>query len=64
MRSALLLCCLPVRVTLTDRQPDTVIHPTETWETAKLPLTRGDDFRVDERFYVTAKNVAGAASTP
>jgi aminopeptidase N len=55
---------MPVRVTLTDRQPYTLIHPTETWQTVKLHLKRAGDFRVDERFYVTAKNAADTASRP
>jgi aminopeptidase N len=55
---------MPLRVTLTDRQPYTLIHPTETWQTAKLHLKRPGDFHVDERFYVAAKNVADAASPP
>jgi aminopeptidase N len=51
---------MPVRVTLTKRQPYTVIHPTEAWQTAQLDLKRRDGFRVDERFYITAKNVGDA----
>ena len=52
---------MPVRVTLTNRQPFTLIHPTATWQTAKLRLKRAGDFRVDERFYVAAKDVAAPA---
>ena len=53
---------MPVRVTLTDKQPYTRIRPTVAWQTAKLHLKHPEGFRVDERFYVTAKNVGDAAS--
>jgi len=55
---------MPVRVTLTDRQPFTLIHPAATWQTATLHLKHSKDFHVDERFYVTAKDVAGTTSPP
>jgi len=55
---------MPVRVTLTDRQPYSLLHPTETWQTVKLHVKHADRFRVDERFYVVAKNVTGTASPP
>jgi aminopeptidase N len=54
---------MPVRVTLADGAPYTVLHPTEVWQTAMLRLKR-DAFRVDDRYYITAKDVGGAAKPP
>lgn len=53
---------MPVRVTLSAGESFTLIHPTERWQTAKLRLKRAADFRVDERFYVVAKNVDALTS--
>ena len=55
---------MPVRVTLTDREPYTLIHPTEAWQTVKVHLKRARGFRVDERFYVAARNPGASASRP
>ena len=33
------------------------IRPTESWKTAPVKLSRPEDFRVDENFYVNAKDV-------
>ena len=47
---------MPVKVTLA---PDryTFIHPTAQWQTAPTTLAAPADFKVDENFYVTVKNV-------
>jgi aminopeptidase N len=54
---------MPVRVTLTNPQAWSLLRPTESWQTTPLSLERAADFRVDDRFYVTAKDVA-ASSAP
>ena len=40
---------MPLRVTLADGAPYTVLHPTEVWQTAALRLKR-DAFRVEDRY--------------
>lgn len=35
----------------------TTVHPTETWQTARLSLSKPEEFRVDPDYYVTAKKV-------
>jgi aminopeptidase N len=52
---------MPVKVSLSDAGT-TFIYPTATWKTAKLSLTSPASFRVDENFYVNAKNVAQPAA--
>ena len=54
---------MPLRVTLTDAEPYTLIRPTERWQTATLRLKSTGDFRVDERFYVTPKDVGERAAS-
>lgn len=49
---------MPVRVTLADPRQWTLLHPTADWQTAPLPLPQASDFRVDDRFYVTTRDVA------
>jgi hypothetical protein len=46
---------MPVKVTTS---PGTYswIRPTEAWKTMALTLRRPEDFRVDENFYVEAKD--------
>ena len=51
---------MPVRVTLTDPQAFAVLRPTLWWQTTRLTLPRAADFHVDERFYVTARDVAAS----
>ena len=47
---------MPFKVTL--NWPEfSVIHPTETWQTAPLRLANRADFKVDQNFYVIAKDV-------
>jgi hypothetical protein len=47
---------MPVKVTTS---PDTFtsIRPTESWKTTTVRLSRPEDFRVDENFYVVAKDL-------
>ena len=47
---------MPVKVT-TSAGTYSWIRPTETWKTAPLHLARPEEFRVDENFYVNAKNL-------
>lgn len=53
---------MPVKVSLTDNGT-TLIHPTESWKTAKLDLKSPDSFHVDENFYVNTRNVNQPAAT-
>ncbi|HUL01619.1 MAG TPA: M1 family metallopeptidase [Gemmatimonadales bacterium] len=53
---------MPVRVTLTDPQQYARLYPTTDWQTVPLRLPRAADFRVDDRFYVTARDVAAPAA--
>jgi aminopeptidase N len=47
---------MPVRVSVS--ADSTVrLSPTETWQTAALPLAKPEDFQVDENFYVTIRRV-------
>jgi aminopeptidase N len=45
---------LPVAL---DGSTMTVLHPTESWQTAKLSLRSPADFKVDRNYYVVPKNV-------
>ena len=47
---------MPVRVTLS-ADGSTLIHPTESWQTATLELASPKDFRVDPDYYVIAREV-------
>ncbi len=47
---------MPVRIT-TSPGKFSWIKPTETWKTASLKLGRPEDFRVDDNFYVVAKDL-------
>jgi hypothetical protein len=47
---------MPVKVT-TSTDTNSWIRPTTTWKTMAVKLTRPEDFRVDENFYVNAKDV-------
>jgi aminopeptidase N len=52
---------MPVKVTTsTDRYG--WIRPTESWKTMALKLSRPEDFRVDENFYVNAKDLLKPAA--
>jgi hypothetical protein len=44
---------MPIKVTLAD-SVYTFVHPTEKWQTAKLRLTKPDDFRIDPNFLAVA----------
>lgn len=47
---------MPVKVTTsTDRLG--WIRPTATWKSAAIKLDRPEDFRVDENFYVNARDI-------
>jgi aminopeptidase N len=52
---------MPVKVTTS---PGTFawIRPTETWKTTTVRLNRPEDFRVDENFYVVAKDLLKPAA--
>jgi aminopeptidase N len=54
---------MPVKVTLS---PGTFrfIQPVESWLTVPIQLTRREDFRVDENFYVASRNVLSPAAVP
>ncbi|OYV71588.1 MAG: peptidase M1, partial [Gemmatimonadetes bacterium 21-71-4] len=47
---------IPVKVTLAPERY-TFIHPTAHWQTASTTLASPAEFKVDENFYVTVKNV-------
>jgi aminopeptidase N len=47
---------MPLKVT-TSTGTYSWLRPTETWKTMAVTLTRPEDFRVDENFYVNAKDV-------
>jgi aminopeptidase N len=47
---------MPVKVT-TSTGTYSWIKPTETWKTLAVTLTRPEDFRIDDNFYVNAKDV-------
>jgi aminopeptidase N len=47
---------MPVRIT-TSPGKVSWIKPTESWKTASVKLSRPEDFRVDENFYVVAKDL-------
>jgi aminopeptidase N len=46
---------MPVRVTLAPREYGRIV-PTTTWQTAEVRGVTASSFRVDENFYVTARN--------
>lgn len=52
---------MPVRVTTAD-STFTFIKPTESWKTTRVKLSAPSAFKVDENFYVTAKDVSEVAS--
>lgn len=52
---------MPVRVTLS-RDGYTLIRPTTEWKTAQVNLPNPAAFRVDENFYVEARNVGTGAA--
>jgi hypothetical protein len=52
---------MPVKVTLAPGTY-TLIRPTTSWKTAPVTVTPAD-FKVDENFYVTARNAAAPAAT-
>jgi len=52
---------MPVKVT-TSPNTFTWIQPTESWKTTTVKLTRPEDFRVDENFYVVAKDLLRPAT--
>jgi aminopeptidase N len=56
---------MPVKVT-TSTGSYSWIRPTEKWKTMVVKLSRPEDFRVDENFYVSAKDLLkpAPASTP
>ena len=47
---------MPVKVT-TSTGTYSWIRPTETWKTTPIHLVRPEEFRVDENFYVNAKDL-------
>jgi aminopeptidase N len=47
---------MPVKVT-TSTDTYSWIRPTETWKTMPVNLSRPEDFRIDENFYVNAKDL-------
>jgi len=52
---------MPVRVQVPGLGTRT-LHPTDAWQTLAAPGARAADVRVDENFYVTAKDVGADAS--
>jgi aminopeptidase N len=48
---------MPVKVTTSSAGTYSWIRPTGTWKTMAVTLTRPEDFRIDENFYVNAKDV-------
>ena len=52
---------MPVRLTLSD-SGYTLVHPTQSWQKARLRLRRPADFRVDENFYVLPRRAGTALS--
>ncbi|MFL5497212.1 MAG: hypothetical protein ACJ8AA_01525, partial [Gemmatimonadaceae bacterium] len=52
---------MPVRAT-TSTGAYAWIKPTTSWKTMAVNLSRPEDFRVDENFYVNAKDVLKPAS--
>jgi aminopeptidase N len=50
---------MPLKVTLSD-SGYALIHPTESWQKARLRLRRRADFRVDQNFYVFAQDADSA----
>lgn len=53
---------MPVKVTLAPGQYR-FIHPSERWQTAGTTLGSPSDFKVDENFYVTLRNVGNGAGS-
>jgi aminopeptidase N len=54
---------MPVKVTTSSDRLDW-IKPTESWKSATVKLDRPEDFRVDETFYVNARDVLKPAAVP
>jgi hypothetical protein len=52
---------MPVKVT-TSPGTFTWIQPTENWKITAVKLNRPEDFRVDENFYVVAKDLLRPAA--
>jgi aminopeptidase N len=52
---------MPVRVTTSD-STFALIKPTKSWQSTRVMLSSRSAFKVDENFYVTAKNVGEVAS--
>jgi hypothetical protein len=52
---------MPVKVTTTTGRFDW-IRPTESWKTTTISIARPEDFRVDENFYVVAKDLLKPAT--
>jgi hypothetical protein len=52
---------MPVKVTTA---PDHLgwIRPSETWKSTTISIARPEDFRVDENFYVVAKDLLKPAT--
>jgi len=53
---------MPVKVT-TSSGVSSWIRPTESWKTARVTLSRPEDFRVDENFYVVPKDLLKPADS-
>jgi len=47
---------MPVKVTTSTGRYDW-IRPTERWKSTAIKLDRPEDFRVDETFYVNARDI-------
>ena len=54
---------MPVVVLAGPRRP-VRLTPTEQWQTTDIGLKQPEDFRVDENFYVDARNVGEASAAP
>ena len=52
---------MPVKVT-TSPGRYSWIRPTEIWQTTTVELNRPEDFRVDENFYVNARDLLKPAA--
>jgi hypothetical protein len=52
---------MPVKVT-TSPGAFSWVQPTESWKTATVKLARPEEFRVDENFYVVAKDLLKPAT--
>lgn len=54
---------MPVVVLAGPRRP-VRLTPTEQWQTTDIGLKQPEDFRVDENFYIDARDVGAAAAAP